>query len=76
MSKKMDDSELQNLIDSNLDYCKNTLKEFSESSIDKVRKKAMLVAYWLKDYFRMFRCQRPGAGSRRRSGRRSARRPR
>lgn len=55
MSKKMDDSELQNLIDANLDYCKNTLKEFSESSIDKVRKKAMLVAYWLKDYFRMLK---------------------
>lgn len=55
MPKEMTNDELQELIDRNITYCKNTLEEFSTSGNGKMRKKAMLIAYWIKDYFKMIR---------------------
>ncbi len=57
MGNDMDNQQIKNMIENNINYCKTTLFNFCDSENKKIHKKAMLLAYWLKDYTNMIKAE-------------------
>lgn len=55
MSKKMDQNELAAHCREAIDAVASLLKHFTQSGIEKMAKRAMLIAYWIKTYVRYLR---------------------
>lgn len=57
MSKRMSEVELLAHCSDSIAELKKMLEEFSKSGAEKIRKRAMLIAYWLKTYIRYLRTE-------------------
>lgn len=55
MSKNMDQSELNTHCGEAVSELKSLLEDFSESGLEKMKKRAMLLAYWVRTYVKYIR---------------------
>lgn len=64
MSVILTSEELEQLINNNVDYFKTALLEYSKSKEEHIRKKAMLISYWIKNYTDMINTEKHFEASR------------